>query len=605
MTPTLQDSPRKGSYSLGQLGRIFWPYFRPFRRQIIGAVLALVMVAGALLVMGRGLAYLVDEGLSKQDPELLNRAVIATALIALCLAFGSYLRTTLVNQVGEQVLAQIRKALFAHVVGLAPGWFETARTGDILARITTDTAIVQTVMTSTISMAARNLILLVGGLVMLVLSSPKMSLVVLLAVPLVVAPMIVLGRRLRKASRLAQDRLADVSVQAEESVSAMRTVQAFARQGLVRDRFDDAVGGSLDAALSRVRLRGLLSGIVIFMVFGGVSAILWVGGQDLLAGKITAGDLSSFVFYAFLVAASTGFLSDLAGELQRAGGAAERIAAMLQADESLPQAAIPRQIDAAHKIACRFEDVSFAYPAATARPAVTNVDFTIGHGERVALLGPSGAGKSTLFHLLLRFYDPGAGRITVGGQDIRDLALDDLRRHIGIVSQDTALFSTSVRDNILFGRPDADEADMVAAAQQAEAHGFITELPQGYDTLVGEKGVRLSGGQRQRLAIARTILRDPGLLLLDEATSALDARSEAAVQAALDNLSRDRTTLVIAHRLATVVRADRILLIDNGRIVATGTHEELIVESPLYRHLADLQFSTPDRQAAPAIKGTG
>ena len=301
MTPTLQDSPRKGSYSLGQLGRIFWPYFRPFRRQIIGAVLALVMVAGALLVMGRGLAYLVDEGLSKQDPELLNRAVIATALIALCLAFGSYLRTTLVNQVGEQVLAQIRKALFAHVVGLAPGWFETARTGDILARITTDTAIVQTVMTSTISMAARNLILLVGGLVMLVLSSPKMSLVVLLAVPLVVAPMIVLGRRLRKASRLAQDRLADVSVQAEESVSAMRTVQAFARQGLVRDRFDDAVGGSLDAALSRVRLRGLLSGIVIFMVFGGVSAILWVGGQDLLAGKITAGDLSSFVFYACLL----------------------------------------------------------------------------------------------------------------------------------------------------------------------------------------------------------------------------------------------------------------------------------------------------------------
>ena len=279
------------------------------------------MVAGALLVMGRGLAYLVDEGLSKQDPELLNRAVIATALIALCLAFGSYLRTTLVNQVGEQVLAQIRKALFAHVVGLAPGWFETARTGDILARITTDTAIVQTVMTSTISMAARNLILLVGGLVMLVLSSPKMSLVVLLAVPLVVAPMIVLGRRLRKASRLAQDRLADVSVQAEESVSAMRTVQAFARQGLVRDRFDDAVGGSLDAALSRVRLRGLLSGIVIFMVFGGVSAILWVGGQDLLAGKITAGDLSSFVFYAFLVAASTGFLSELAGELQRAAGA--------------------------------------------------------------------------------------------------------------------------------------------------------------------------------------------------------------------------------------------------------------------------------------------
>ena len=593
MNVSPEDASRNGGYSLRQLGRVFWPYFKPFSRQIAGAVLALMLVAGALLVMGRGLAYLVDEGLSKQDPELLNRAVIATALIALCLAIGSYLRTTLVNQVGEQVLARIRSALFAHVLGLSPGWFESARTGDILARITTDTAIVQTVMTSTISMAVRNLILLVGGLVMLVLSSPKMSLVVLIVVPLVVAPMIGLGRRLRRASRLAQDRLADVAVQAEESVSAMRTVQAFARQGFVRAKFDGSVDDSLQAALSRVRLRGLMSGIVIFMVFGGISAILWVGGQDLLAGNISAGDLSSFVFYAFLVAASTGFLSDLASELQRAAGAADRIAAMLQADETLPQPAVPRRIDPACDIACAFEDVDFAYPAAASRPAVSQIRFTVARGERVALVGPSGAGKSTLFHLLLRFYDPDQGRVIVGGQDLRETALNDLRGHIGIVSQDPALFSTTIRENILFGRPDAGETEMVAAAQQAEAHGFITELEGGYDTLVGEKGVRLSGGQRQRLAIARTILRDPGLLLLDEATSALDARSEAAVQAALDNLSRNRTTLVIAHRLATVVRADRILLIDNGQITATGTHEELIVDSPLYRHLADLQFTTP------------
>ena len=593
MNVSPEDASRNGGYSLRQLGRVFWPYFKPFRRQIAGAVLALMLVAGALLVMGRGLAYLVDEGLSKQDPELLNRAVIATALIALCLAIGSYLRTTLVNQVGEQVLARIRSALFAHVLGLSPGWFESARTGDILARITTDTAIVQTVMTSTISMAVRNLILLVGGLVMLVLSSPKMSLVVLIVVPLVVAPMIGLGRRLRRASRLAQDRLADVAVQAEESVSAMRTVQAFARQGFVRAKFDGSVDDSLQAALSRVRLRGLMSGIVIFMVFGGISAILWVGGQDLLAGNISAGDLSSFVFYAFLVAASTGFLSDLAGELQRAAGAADRIAAMLQADETLPQPAVPRLIDPACDIACVFEDVDFAYPAAASRPAVSQIRYTVARGERVALVGPSGAGKSTLFHLLLRFYDPDQGRVIVGGQDLRETALNDLRGHIGIVSQDPALFSTTIRENILFGRPDAGETEMVAAAQQAEAHGFIMELEGGYDTLVGEKGVRLSGGQRQRLAIARTILRDPGLLLLDEATSALDARSEAAEQAALDNLSRNRTTLVIAHRLATVVRADRILLIDNGQITATGTHEELIVDSPLYRHLADLQFTTP------------
>ena len=336
-----------------------------------------------------------------------------------------------------------------------------------------------------------------------------------------------------------------------------------------------------------------MSGIVIFMVFGGISAILWVGGQDLLAGNISAGDLSSFVFYAFLVASSTGFLSDLAGELQRAAVAADRIAAMLQADETLSQPAIPRNIDISSEIACAFEDVDFAYPAAAGRPAVSQIRFTVARGERVALVGPSGAGKSTLFHLLLRFYDPDRGRVIVGGQDLRETALDDLRGHIGIVSQDPALFSTTIRENILFGRPDASETEMVAAAQQAEAHSFIMELEGGYDKLVGEKGVRLSGGQRQRLAIARTILRDPGLLLLDEATSALDARSEAAVQAALDNLSRNRTTLVIAHRLATVVRADRILLIDNGQITATGTHEELIVDSPLYRHLADLQFTTP------------
>jgi ATP-binding cassette subfamily B protein len=398
---------------------------------------------------------------------------------------------------------------------------------------------------------------------------------------------------LRRASRLAQDRLADVAVQAEESVSAMRTVQAFARQGFVRAKFDGSVDDSLQAALSRVRLRGMMSGIVIFMVFGGISAILWVGGQDLLAGNISAGDLSSFVFYAFLVAASTGFLSDLAGELQRAAGAADRIAAMLQADETLSQPPIPRNIDISSEIACAFEDVDFAYPAAAGRPAVSQIRFTVARGERVALVGPSGAGKSTLFHLLLRFYDPDRGRVIVGGQDLRETALDDLRGHIGIVSQDPALFSTTIRENILFGRPDASETEMVAAAQQAEAHSFIMELEGGYDTLVGEKGVRLSGGQRQRLAIARTILRDPSLLLLDEATSALDARSEAAVQAALDNLSRNRTTLVIAHRLATVVRADRILLIDNGQITATGTHEELIVDSPLYRHLADLQFTTP------------
>ena len=589
------------SYSTLALWRVFRPYLRPHRGRIAGAVVSLLMVAGALLTMGRGLAYLVDEGLGRQDPALLDRAVVGTAAIALLLAAGSYLRTTLVNQVGERVLADVRQALFAHMLTLSPSWYEAARTGDVLARLTTDTAIVQTVMTSTISMAARNVILLVGGLVMVVLSSPKMSLVVLVVVPLVVVPLILLGRRLRRASRQAQDRLADVAVQAEETVAAIRTVQAFGRQDLMRARFEDAVADSLDSALARTRLRGWMSGIVIFLVFGGISAILWIGGQDLLAGRISPGDLSSFVFYAFLVAASTGFLSELAGELQRAAGAAERIAQALQATARLPEPAQPATLPRDDATACSFEAVDFAYPAGMSRPAVRAVTLTVRRGERVALVGPSGAGKSTLFHLLLSFYDPTAGTVRIGGCDLRDLSLADIRDFIGLVPQDPALFSTSIRDNIAFGRPDADEAEIIAAARQAEAHGFISALDHGYDTPVGEKGVRLSGGQRQRIAIARAILRDPGLLLLDEATSALDARSEAAVQVALESLMKDRTSIVIAHRLATVIRADRIFLLDGGRIVATGTHEQLITESPLYRHLADLQFSAPQtgKQAAP------
>ena len=599
MTSSPLPQPAGRSFTTAALWRVFWPYLRPHRHRIAGAVISLLMVAGALLTMGRGLAYLVDEGLGRQDPALLDRAVIGTAVIALFLAAGSYLRTTLVNQIGESVLADIRQALFGHLLTLSPAWYETARTGDVLARLTTDTAIVQTVMSSTISMAARNVILLVGGLVMVVASSPKMSLVVLVVVPMVVVPLIFLGRRLRRASRLAQDRLADVAVQAEETVTAIRTVQAFGRQDLMKGRFDAAVASSLDAALARVRLRGWMSGIIIFLVFSGISAILWIGGQDLLAGRISAGDLSSFVFYAFLVAASTGFLSELAGELQRAAGAAERIAQALQATARLPLPASPVSLPRDHRIACEFDAVDFAYPAGTARPAVSGVDLTVERGERVALVGPSGAGKSTLFHLLLRFYDPGAGRVRLCGRDLRDLDPAAIRDFIGLVPQDPALFSTSIRDNIAFGRPDATESEIVAAARQAEAHDFILELDSGYDTPVGEKGVRLSGGQRQRIAIARAILRDPGLLLLDEATSALDARSEAAVQAALEALMKDRTSIVIAHRLATVIRADRIFLLDGGRIVATGTHEQLIIESPLYRHLADLQFSTPQTGTQP------
>ena len=590
MTP---DKVPARDYASSDLLRVFWPYMRPHKGRIVAAVMALTLVAAALLCMGRGLAYLVDEGLGKGDPALLDRAVLATALIAVVLAFGSFLRTTMVNKIGELVLADIRRAVFSHVMGLSASWFENNRTGDVLARITTDTTVVQTVMTSTLSMAARNLLLLVGGVVMVVLSSPKMSLVVMVVVPLVVLPLIILGRRLRVTSRLAQDRLADVAVEAEETVNAIHTVQAFGRERHMRDKFDHAVQHSLDAGLARVKLRGVLSGILIFLVFSGISVILWIGGQDLMAGRISPGDLSSFIFYAFLVASSTGFLSELAGDLQRAAGAAERIAHLLDTKAVMPQPASPQPLDLNSPVACRFDHVDFAYPSARGRPAVSGLDFTIAAGERVAIVGPSGAGKSTLFHLLLRFHDPLAGRISVAGVDIRDVAMAELRGHIGLVPQDAALFSSTVRDNIAFGCPDASHDMIVEAAQKAQADAFISALDGGYDALVGEKGVRLSGGQRQRIAIARAILRNPRLLLLDEATSALDAQSEAAVQHALENLMKNRTSLVIAHRLATVVQADRILLMDRGRIQAIGTHESLMVESALYRTLAELQFSLP------------
>ena len=590
MTP---DKVPATDYASSDLLRVFWPYLRPHKGRIVAAVMALTLVAAALLCMGRGLAYLVDEGLGKGDPALLDRAVLATALIAVVLAFGSFLRTTMVNKIGELVLADIRRAVFSHLMGLSASWFENNRTGDVLARITTDTTVVQTVMTSTLSMAARNLLLLVGGVVMVVLSSPKMSLVVMVVVPLVVLPLIILGRRLRVTSRLAQDRLADVAVEAEETVNAIHTVQAFGRERHMWDKFDHAVQHSLDAGLARVKLRGVLSGILIFLIFSGISVILWIGGQDLMAGRISPGDLSSFIFYAFLVASSTGFLSELAGDLQRAAGAAERIAHLLDTKAVMPQPASPKPLDLNSPVACWFDHVDFAYPSARGRPAVSGLDFTIAAGERVAIVGPSGAGKSTLFHLLLRFHDPLAGRISVAGVDIRDVAMAELRGHIGLVPQDAALFSSTVRDNIAFGCPDASHDMIVEAAQKAQADAFISALDGGYDALVGEKGVRLSGGQRQRIAIARAILRNPRLLLLDEATSALDAQSEAAVQHALENLMKNRTSLVIAHRLATVVQADRILLMDRGRIQAIGTHESLMVESALYRTLAELQFSLP------------
>lgn len=585
------DASTLPSAGLSELSA-FWPFIRPYRGRVILAAVILVTVSFILLSLGRGLAWLVDKGLGSGDPAMLDRAVMVALFLALFVGIGSYLRILLVNQVAERVMADIRAAIYGHVLYLPTGWFEAARTGDILSRLNADTAVVQTTLATTLSMAVRNVILLFGGLVLVVLASARMSLVVAVIVPIVVIPLIILARRLRASSRLAQEKLGGLSAEAEEGISAIRTVHAFAQEEQMQSRFGMTLQAALDAALARVRLRAILSGFVFFMMISGVTLILWVGGRDLLAGKISAGDLSAFVFYAFIVASSTGTLSELGGELQRAAGAADRIAQLLGQPLRRTDPVEPHRITADKGVKIRFENVDFAYPSRGDIPALKAVNFTADKGSKLAIVGPSGAGKSTLFHLLLGFYEPAAGQISLNDIPLGQMRLADIRRHIAIVPQDPALFSASLAENIAFSRPNASREEIIAAAKQAEADSFIAELAQGYDTLVGEKGVRLSGGQRQRIAIARAILCNPDILLLDEATSALDSVSEKAIQEALSRLMVGRTSLVIAHRLSTIMDADMILLMDRGQIIATGTHDNLIKSSPLYQQLAAQQFRT-------------
>ena len=570
--------------------RLFARYAVPYRRKIMVAAAALLLVSAATLSLGQGLAFFVDQGLGADNPDMLRLSVFVTLGLASILSIGSYLRARLVNEVGEHIVADMRRALFSHLLHLHTGYFETAKTGDLLSRINTDTILMQTVLTSTLSMAIRNILILIGGLFLLISASMKMSLVIAVIIPLVVVPVVVLGAKLRKASRKAQDKVAEVAVGAEESLSAMRLIHAFHQHAFQDKQFGDKVEASRQAALRRVHLLGLLSATVIFLVFCGIITILWVGGQDLLAGKITAGELSAFVFYAFLVAVSTGALSELAGDLQRAAGAADRVAQILDMKNALPRAEAPVTLPQQDEVSVSLDQVSFAYEARPDKPVLDGLSIHIPAGSHVALVGPSGAGKSTLFHLLLRFYDPLTGAIKLNNCDIRDLSLADLRATIGLVPQEPTLFSGTLADNIAFGSPGASREAVRKAARQAEILEFIDALEDGFDSFVGEKGIRLSGGQKQRVAIARVILRNPRLLLLDEATSALDSVSESAVQAALGNVMKDRTSLVIAHRLSTIIDADMILLLDKGQLVATGTHETLLNESALYRELAYYQF---------------
>jgi len=567
------------------------PYLRPYRGKVVLASLSLIIAAGTVLAFGACLRALIDRGFAQGRGDILDYALASLIVVAAVLAVASGARFYLVSWLGERVVGDVRRDLFAHVVRLGPAWFEVKRSGDVMSRISSDAQLIEQVVGSSASVVLRNTLMCIGGVVMLVVTNPKLAALVLAVVPLVVAPIIVFGRRVRRLSREAQARMADMVSEGGETLDAVRTVQAFAQEERAARRFGEATERAFDAARQRIAQRAVMTTMVIFVVFAAVGFLLWMGGHDVLTGTISAGDLSAFVFYAVLVATSGGSISENIGDLQRAAGAAERLAELRAEPPVIVEPATPRALPKPLKGAVSFEDVSFRYPTRPEQLALDGLSLDVAPGETVAIVGPSGAGKTTVFNLLLRFYDPEAGTVRVDGVDIRDLAFADLRGALAIVPQEPVLFTASVADNIRYGRPEATDAEVRAAAETASALGFIEALPQGFATHLGARGVRLSGGQRQRIAIARAVLRNPAILMLDEATSALDAESELAVQQALDRLMTGRTTLVIAHRLATVQKADRIAVIDQGRVVDIGRHGDLVRRDGLYARLAELQFN--------------
>jgi len=583
-------SGRKKAKSLRPLREIL-PFLRPFRWRIAIAAVALIISSAATLVLpaaGRGL---IDHGFDAKQAALIGQYFLAFIGVAAVMGISGATRFYFVTWIGERVVADIRKAVFSNVLGLTPEFFEVTRTGEVLSRLTADTTLIQTVVGSTVSVALRNLVTLTGAFILMFVTSPKLAALVVAAVFVVLIPLIFFGRWVRTLSRKSQDRIADTSARASETLHAVQTVQAFTHEDVERKIFGRVVESSFDIAIRRTRARAVMAGVVIFAAFASIASVLWVGAQDVMAARMTGGQLLQFIFYALLAGGGIGALSEVWGELQRAAGASERLMELLTTKPLIVVPAHPRKLPVPGRGAVTFKDVTFRYPSRPDYAALDQMSLEIRPGEAVALVGPSGAGKSTTFQLLLRFFAPQEGTITFDGIDVADLDPEELRRHIAIVAQDPVIFSGSIADNIRYGRPDATDDDVRRAAEAAAAAEFVERLPQGFDTLVGKRGVTLSGGQRQRLAIARAILRDAPLLLLDEATSALDAENERLVQQGLANLMAGRTTIVIAHRFATIQRLKRIVVMDQGKVIAEGSHAELVARGGLYARLADLQFS--------------
>lgn len=586
-SPILEQRPASRNLRvLTQLVR----FLRPYRATVAAALVALIIASGAVLGIGAVLQQVVDHGLRSNSGTALNHALILFLFVGAVMATSAAARMYLVTWIGERVVADIRKKVFAQVLKLEPAFFEVTRTGEVISRLTTDTALLQVVVGSTLAIAARNTLLFAGGLVMLAFTSAKLALLVLLGVPVVVIPVWLLGYRVRKLSRISQDRIADISAFVDEVLYGIRTVQAFCHERIDGARYGSTVEAAFAAAIRRARISALLSGLVMLLIFSAISVVLWVGGHDVLTGHLSGGQLSAFVFYAVLVAASVGALSEVAGELLRAAGAAERLMELLATEPRIATPVAPLALPEPARGLVELRHVTFRYPSRPETEALSDISFSLQPGEKVALVGPSGAGKSTVLQLLLRFYDPDRGTLHFDGVDLRRVDPRQLRQRMALVSQDPVIFGADAWENIRYGHDTMNDADVRRAAEAAHAAEFLDQLPQGFGTFLGERGVRLSGGQRQRIAIARAILRDPMLLLLDEATSALDAESERLVQAALERLMQHRTTLVIAHRLATVRKVDRIIVLDQGRIVASGSHDQLVAQNGLYARLAALQF---------------